>query len=51
MMQPFSSIPVVYGGSVQHFHALTFLFGMMMFVPSICHGRAKCPWIDEATAR
>jgi len=22
-----------------------------MFVPSVCHGQAKCPWIDEATAR
>jgi hypothetical protein len=28
-----------------------FWLGMMMFVPSVCHGQAKCPWIDEATAR
>jgi hypothetical protein len=24
---------------------------MIMFAPSMCHGQAKCPWIDEATVR
>jgi hypothetical protein len=28
-----------------------FLLGMIMFVPSMCHAQAKCPWFDEATAR
>ena len=26
------------------------LLGLTMFVPAVCHGQAKCPWINEATA-
>ena len=29
-------------------HAL--LLVLTMFVPAVCHGQAKCPWINEATA-
>jgi hypothetical protein len=29
----------------------TLLLVLSMFVPSVCHGQAKCPWINEATAR
>jgi hypothetical protein len=29
----------------------TLLLGLAILVPSICHGQAKCPWINEATAR
>jgi len=28
-----------------------FLLGVAMFAPSMCHGQAKCPWLNEATAR
>jgi hypothetical protein len=27
------------------------LLGVAMLAPSVCHGQAKCPWINEATAR
>jgi hypothetical protein len=27
------------------------LLGFAMLAPSVCHGQAKCPWINEATAR
>ena len=26
------------------------LLGLTMLVPAVCHGQAKCPWINEATA-
>lgn len=27
------------------------LIGMMVFLPGVCHGQAKCSWIDAAAAR
>ncbi len=27
------------------------MFGLAMLLPTVCHGQAKCPWINEATAR
>jgi hypothetical protein len=29
----------------------TLLLGLAILVPSVCPGQAKCPWINEATAR
>src|SRR5271168_132324 len=29
----------------------TLLLGLAMLLPTVCHGQAKCPWINEATAR
>ena len=29
----------------------TFAFGLALLMPAICHAQAKCPWINEATAR
>src|SRR5271156_211432 len=29
----------------------TLMFGLAMLLPTVCHGQAKCPWINEATAR
>jgi hypothetical protein len=29
----------------------TFLIGVTMFAPAVCHGQTKCPWMNEATAR
>jgi hypothetical protein len=29
----------------------TLLLALAMFIPAVCHGQAKCPWINEATAR
>ncbi len=26
------------------------LLGLAMFVPTVCRGQAKCPWMNEATA-
>lgn len=28
----------------------TLLLCLSMLMPSVCHGQAKCPWINEATA-
>ena len=28
----------------------TLLLGLAMLLPTICHGQAKCPWINQATA-
>jgi hypothetical protein len=27
------------------------LFGLVLLLPAVCHAQAKCPWINEATAR
>ena len=29
----------------------TLLLGLALFAPTICHAQAKCPWLNEATAR
>jgi hypothetical protein len=29
----------------------TLLLGLTILMPTVCHGQAKCPWINEATAR
>ena len=29
----------------------TFLFGMIMLLPTVCQGQAKCPWLTKATAQ
>jgi hypothetical protein len=29
----------------------TLLLGLAMLMPAVCRGQAKCPWINEATAR
>jgi hypothetical protein len=29
----------------------TLLVGLAMLLPTVCYGQAKCPWINEATAR
>jgi hypothetical protein len=29
----------------------TILIGLALLMPAACHGQAKCPWINEATAR
>jgi hypothetical protein len=29
----------------------TFLLALSVVVPTVCHAQAKCPWINEATAR
>ena len=29
----------------------TVLLGLMLFMPAVCFGQGKCPWINEATAR
>jgi hypothetical protein len=27
------------------------LLALAIFIPAVCHGQTKCPWINEATAR
>jgi hypothetical protein len=29
----------------------TLLLALAIFIPAVCHGQTKCPWINEATAR
>jgi hypothetical protein len=29
----------------------TLVLSLAMLLPAVCHGQAKCPWINEATAR
>jgi hypothetical protein len=29
----------------------TFLFGLVMLLPTVCHAQTKCPWMNESTAR
>jgi hypothetical protein len=31
--------------------SLTLLLSLALFTPAICHAQAKCPWLNEATAR
>ena len=29
----------------------TLLLVLAIFIPTVCHGQTKCPWLNEATAR
>ena len=29
----------------------TLLLALATFIPAVCHGQTKCPWLNEATAR